>query len=229
MKKTWFLCALVCVICAGLLVLQGCTTMNPRTSEPNTTGQSATEAEPQNSVAASLPDVFRLTYAVGNDDGTLTLVTFARDVAGNLYYRDNTTEQWFLWQESGVYLPAEPDGSGGLTVTDPTTLFPWSYVQSISAAFWDCAGTTEKLAAPGFVAGETETVAGRVCRVYTNTLGVEGMYVIYSLYVDTETGICLGWTSDAELGAFDAGSNEGFLCTEFLTEGVRLTDSVDKT
>ena len=60
-------------------------------------------------------------------------------------------------------------------------------------------------------------------------MGVKGLNVTYHLCIDQETGICLGWTETKETGIFDSEASEGtFLCVEFLTDSVEITDSGNK-
>ena len=58
--------------------------------------------------APVLPAEYRITYEMENGDGTISLITMAKDREGNLYYRASEEELWFLTQGNG-YVEAMPD------------------------------------------------------------------------------------------------------------------------
>lgn len=172
-----------------------------------------------------MPDEFKITYEMENGDGTLSMITLAKDSEGNLYYRDSETELRLLTQENG-YIQAIPDENGELSAVNTGKILKEQDVQESTAPFWKCVETSEKLIAPGFSLAGTATVAERNCDLYTHTMGISGLNVTYQLYIDQETGICLGWTEEKETGIFDSEASEGtFLCSEFQTESVAIPNT----
>lgn len=177
--------------------------------------------------AANLPEQYQITYEVDNIDGTPTIITQARDTEGNMYIRDGRTERWFL--SSGTsYIEAKPNQDGILEPIGSSIPFTEQYVEQIAASFWRCAGEASELIAPSYENSGTKTVAGRMCTIYTHLMGTEKMNVTHSIYIDQETGICLGKTEEAELGIFTPKPSVGtFICTEFSTEDIVLFSTGD--
>lgn len=108
-------------------------------------------------------------YEMENGDGTVSLITMARDGKGNLYYRDGSEELWFLSQGSG-YAQAMPDEDGVLTPISSGTILKEKAVRENAASFWKCVETSDKLIAPGFSYAGDATIAERTCDLYTNTM-----------------------------------------------------------
>lgn len=198
-------------------------------------GNTADEAEnvsPESTAAGRqqirLPEQYRITYEMENGDGTISLITMAKDGNGNLYCRDADRELWYMPRQSG-YVQAELDDEGRLTAVSESKILKENTVRKDMETFWDCVETSGKLIAPGFTHAGTAEMAGRTCDLYTNTMGIEGLNVTYNLYVDQETGICLGWTETKETGIFDSEPSEGtFTCTEFQTDSVEIEDGTDE-
>lgn len=94
-----------------------------------------------------LPTQYRITYEIENGDGTVSLVTMARDEAGDLYYQDEDQELWFMPQRGG-YVQAEPDQDGTLTVVSENRILKENKVHQATELFWNCAETYDKLIAP---------------------------------------------------------------------------------
>lgn len=193
------------------------------TQEPVTQAQpSEVTSSPVAVEVQGLPSEYWITYEMENGDGTISRITMAKDSEGNLYFQNGEEELWFLTDGSG-YVQAMPDEDGILSPVSTGTILKESAVQKSTAAFWDCVETSDKLIAPGFSHAGTTTVAERACDLYTQTMGVAGLNVTYNLYIDQETGICMGWTEDKETGIFDSDPSEGtFLCAEFQTDSVVL-------
>lgn len=222
---------------AGLLLaaLAGCAsggTAGTTVSTPapkQSTQEPVTQTQPSESASSpvavesqGLPSEYWITYEMENGDGTISRITMAKDGEGNLYFQNGGEELWFLADGSG-YVQAVPDEDGVLSPVSTGTILKESSVQKSTAAFWDCVETSDKLIAPGFSHAGTATVVERTCDLYTHTMGVAGLNVTYNLYIDQETGICMGWTEDKETGIFDSEPSEGtFLCTEFQTDSVVL-------
>lgn len=214
----------------ALAMLAGCSTGGTvagagtqTASTPAVQGtDTSVSAVPTHTGAPELPAEYRITYEMENGDGTLSLITMAKDSEGNLYYRNGTEELWFLSQRNG-YVQAIPDEGGALAPTSSGTILKEKAVQESTAPFWECVETSDKLIAPGFSHAGGAAVAERTCDLYTNTMGIAGLNVTYQLYIDQETGVCLGWTEEKETGIFDSEASEGtFLCSEFQTENVIL-------
>lgn len=220
----------LCAAFAGTLLLYlmaGCTAGGNEEFPQSGTSESASQEASQSSTSdgtrtPELPAEYQITYEMENGDGTLTLITMAKDHDGNLYYQAGSEQMWFLAVESG-YMQAAPSEDGTLTAISTGTILKESSVRESTESFWDCVETSQKLIAPGFSNAGSATVAERNCDLYTNAMGVAGMNVTYQLYIDQETGICLGWTEEKETGIFSSDPSEGtFLCTEFLTDTISL-------
>lgn len=220
----------IAMACLALAMLAGCsmdgTAGGVGTQTVSKTVVQDTDASvsvaPTHAGVPELPAEYRITYEMENGDGTVSLITMARDGKGNLYYRDGSEELWFLSQGSG-YAQAMPDENGVLTPISSGTILKENAVRENAASFWKCVETSDKLIAPGFSYAGDATIAERTCDLYTNTMGITGLNVTYQLYIDQETGACLGWTEEKETSIFDSEASEGtFLCSEFQTEDVVL-------
>lgn len=218
-----------------LAVITGCSTVRTAGSietqvssapEAQETGASVSETAPYMRTP-ELPMEYRITYEMENGDGTVSLITMAKNSEGNLYYRDGAEELWFLSQKNG-YVQAIPDENTELIPISSGTILKEKAVRERTAAFWKCVETSGKLVAPGFSHAGTAAVAERTCDLYTLTMGITGLNVTYQLYIDQETGVCLGWTEEKETGIFDSEASKGtFLCSEFQTEDVVLPYSAE--
>ncbi len=220
----------IAMACLALAMLAGCSMDGTAGGVGTQTASKMVVQDTNASVSAAsthagaleLSAEYRITYEMENGDGTLSLITMAKDSEGNLYYRDGAEELWFLSQGSG-YVQAIPDEDGVLTPISSGTILKAQAVRENAASFWECVETSDKLIAPGFSYAGDATVAERTCDLYTNTMGITGLNVTYQLYIDQETGACLGWTEEKETGIFGSEATEGtFLCSEFQTEDVAL-------
>ncbi len=192
--------------CAAAAVLPACSQIGEDLREIQ---------EEKDSIA--YPAEYRITYERSNGDGTVTLITRARDGEGNVYYREGEEELYFYLQDGSYFLLRSENGE--LTEVSPGTLYTEKYVEDASVLFFDCAET--RASAPGFEEAEGRTVAGRQCRAYENTIGNEEMSVTYIVLIDSETSVCLGMLREAHLGGFGGdGGEDSFICTEFATDGV---------
>lgn len=221
-------CYVLVAVGLALAMMTGCSTAsmtdNTEIQPANTpTTQSADISAmetPTHTETPKLPTAYRITYEMENGDGTLSLITMAKDEEGNLYYQNGSEELWFLPQENG-YIQALSDENGELVPISTGVILKMESVREKTAPFWACVEMSDKLIAPGFSHAGTSEIAGRTCDLYTNTMGIAVLNVTYQLYIDQETGICLGWTEEKETGIFDSEASEGtFLCSEFQTEDV---------
>lgn len=210
----------------ALAMMTGCSTVSTESQSTSTPAVEVADVSasetPTHTGEPELPAEYRITYEMENGNGTISLITMVKDGEGNLYYQNGAEELWFLSQESG-YVQAMPDENGELAPTSSGTILKETAVRESTAAFWECVETSDKLIAPGFSHAGTAAVAERTCDLYTNTMGISGLNVTYQLYIDQETGVCLGWMEEKETGIFDSEASAGtFLCSEFQTEDVVL-------
>ena len=74
----------------------------------------------------------------------------------------------------------------------------------------------------GLQKGGTETIVGRNCDIYKESVAGFGVAMGISFWIDKETGVCLKFTYD--MAAEGGMANMSFECTEFRTSGVKLPD-----
>ncbi len=227
MKYRYF--GVILAVAAAIMTMTGCASSNSpqpdeltRSSSPASPNEQEYHQESTRDLTQrdyfSLPNEFRITYEMENGDGTLSLITLSKNGDGELHYQNASEEKWFLAQGNG-YIQAQPDEGGKLVPISAGTILKDTAFQDQTLDFWNCAEASEKRFAPGFEWERTEIIAGRTCDLYTNYLGIDNMNVTYLLYVDQETGICLGWMEDAETWIFDTQPAKGtFLCSEFSTD-----------
>lgn len=182
---------------AGLLALTGCS------------AKSAGELTQTILQAVTLPESYSIAYEVTDAAGGIRTVKKTVDAAGNVYFADGEQELLFLRQQDGTYLDAEGTRHTAQAVDEAT------------AAFADCAERSRQQFMPGMEQGDDQQALGRSCRTYRVQVGTESTGIRYTLIVDAETGVCMGWQESAEaMGhALDA-SGETFTCTEFVTDAV---------
>ena len=173
----------------------------------------------------TMPEEYQITYEKHNIDATISTICCAKDAEGNIYFQNGDEKIWFMREENG-YVEMQLDANGVLIQIEDGVLVTDEYVAEATEIFLMCVQESDKALAPGFELVGEQVVAGRTCDVYENKLGIENMNVTYSVLIDRETGICMGWQENADTGMFESNTDIGtFICTEFVTEGVELPEA----
>ena len=159
---------------AGLLALTGCS------------AKSVGELTQTILQAVTLPESYSIAYEVTDAEGSIRTVKKTVDAAGNVYFADGEQELLFLRQQDGTDLDAEGARHTAQAVDEAT------------AAFADCAERSRQQFMPGMEQGDDQQVLGRSCRTYHVQVGTESTGIRYTLIVDAETGVCMGWQESAE-------------------------------
>ena len=163
--------------------------------------------------AVELPDTYSITYQIREKGGAIRTVAKTRDGEGNVYFRSGDEEYIFIKDGIG-FAEYKKDEYG--TFVKSGAVMDGSYVNEVTKEFTSLAEKSLMKLVPGIEEdGETELL-GRACRVYSVKLGGDGHNLTYSYYVDIETGICLGFETEAILGNVSIEPDEEiFVCIEF--------------
>lgn len=96
------------------------------------------------------------------------------------------------------------------------------YVKEDTKPFMEYAEISKKQSAPTVSnTGEGE-VAGRTCDGYEIKTGAGDLIKTYTVQVDKETGICLGWQTSSKINTINTGEDISFTCVDFQTENIIL-------
>lgn len=170
--------------------------------------------------SVTIPAQYSITYEVESASGAIRTVQKIVDGEGNTYFRNGAEELLFL-REEGLYALYQKDANGAFTAKDSSAVYNSAYVDTSTAAFQACAERSKKQFLPGMDQSGEKEVLGRTCLVYSVGIGVKDTGVAYSVLVDKETGICMGWGETKAVFGHDVGfDGEIFTCTEFLTDDI---------
>ena len=165
------------------------------------------------------PEQYSIAYEVESKDGTVTTVQKIVDGEGNVYFKSGTTELLYI-KDGNQYTEYVKNASSDFEKNAGNT-YVQTYVAQMTKQFSDYAEMSRNQMMPTAKKSGTTEVLGRKCFVYTITVGGDKTGVHYSYYVDSDTGICLGYESGMSAVGFDLGADgDVFRCTEFVTENV---------
>ena len=165
------------------------------------------------------PEQYSIAYEVESKDGTVATVKKIVDGEGNVYFKSGTTELLYI-KDGNQYTEYVKNESGDFEKNADST-YMQTYVVQKTNQFSDFAEMSRNQMMPTAKKSGTAEVLGRKCFVYTITVGGDKTGVHYSYYVDSDTGICLGYESGMSAVGFDLGADgDVFRCTEFVTENV---------
>lgn len=209
---------------AMLISFAGCSVTPARNAETNVSSEAtnmSTSEVPENiPKTAMMPEQYSITYEIESAEGVIHTIQKAKDADGNIYFHSSEEEMLFL-ADGNNYILYQPDENGNFSTRDPDTLYNATYVENVTEKFMEYAEKSEDRFVPGMESAGEQTVSGRECAVYTVETGVANFSVTYQLYVDKETGICLGWEEGKAVSGYDLeADDEVFRCTEFLTENI---------
>lgn len=170
--------------------------------------------------SVTMPETYSITYEVETIKGAVLTIQKTVDSEGNVYFRSGREEMLFL-REDDNYVLYTGNGDGTFTAHTNAAVYSKTYVDSSTAEFRVYAEQSLQKYLPGMKQSGEKEVLGRTCTVYTVGIGYKDTGVSYELFVDSETGICLGWENSKELFGKDLRfDGEIFACTEFITEDV---------
>ncbi|MGM9602944.1 MAG: hypothetical protein ACI3W5_15340 [Faecousia sp.] len=170
--------------------------------------------------SVTMPEQYSITYEVESASGEIHTVQKMVDSEGNTYFKDGAEELLFIKEENN-YALYQKDADGCFTTKDGSAVYNSTYVKTSTAAFLTYAERSKKQFIPGMNESGEKEVLGRTCLVYSVGVGAEDTGVTYSVLVDKETGICMGWEEAKAIFGHDVGiDGENFTCTEFLTEDI---------
>ena len=213
-------------VLAGVLLISfaGCSAVPEGNPDTNTSSQAAdvsASGGPESALnVVTIPEQYSITYEVESAEGVVYTVQKIKDADGNIYFRSSEEELLFL-ANGNNYILYQPDGSGNFSADDQNVLYNSTYVETATGKFMEYAEKSQKQFIPGMESTGDQIVSGRECAVYTVETGVANFSVVYQLYVDQETGICLGWEEEKAISGHELEADgEVFRCTEFLTGNI---------
>lgn len=170
--------------------------------------------------SVTMPEQYSLVYQVDAADGTIFTEAMTKDSDGNIYYQSKDKELLFL-ADGPNYVRYEKNAAGAFEAAHGDVTCHADYVASATAGFMNYAEKSKEKFMPGMKPEEEQEKIGRACLIYSVRIGTANTAVTYTLSVDKETGICLGWDETKKVAgnALDA-DDETFTCTEFITKDV---------
>lgn len=170
--------------------------------------------------SVSLPNQYRITYEVESTDGAIRTVSKSKDSDGNIYFKSGDTELLFI-AEGKNYVLYKNEKNGKFSAVDSNAVYNATYVNSATNEFTQYAEKSKEQFNPGMKSNGEQEMLSRTCRVYGVKIGTANTAVTYTLFVDKETGVCLGWKEEKQVAGHDLDADgEMFRCTEFITKEV---------
>ena len=171
--------------------------------------------------SVKLPETYSITYEVKNKDGEITTVSKTRDENGNVYFRSGDTELLFI-KDGNAFVEYTKNAEGEL-VCDSNKKVDGDYVDNATVEFLEYAEQSRNRFMPTAKESGTQTIANRPADRYTVKVGISAFNVSYNYYVDTETGVCLGYDTQMVLAGISVDTDDTvFTCTEFITDGIEI-------
>ena len=180
--------------------------------------------------SVTIPKQYSIVYEVETADGTIFTVEKTKAGEGNIYYKSREKEQLFL-AEGTSYVLYEKDEAGIFVASNQGITYNEDYVTSATADFIELTEKSKEKFMPGMKSDGEQEKSGRTCLIYSVSVGTSSTAVTYTLAVDKETGICLGWDETKKVVGNDmAADKDTFTCTQFLIEDIpSLEQLADKS
>ncbi len=178
--------------------------------------------------SVTMPEQYSIAYEVNTADGTIFTVEKVKDGGGNIYYKSKDEELLFLVDGSN-YVQYEKNERNDFVVSDQNITYSADHVVSATDGFMEYVEKSRDKFIPGMKSDGEQEQLGRACLVYSVSVGTSNTAVTYTLAVDKETGICLGWNEGKKVAGNDMGADdETFICTEFMTENIPSLETLAK-
>lgn len=170
--------------------------------------------------SVTFPEQYFIEYDVTSEDGVITTVSEAIDEEGRIYVK-NEEEYLFIPEENGYTCYQNKDGK---FIRQENERYQLSYIKDLMEEFDDYTKDGVILSADNGNYTGTTDILGRTCDVYEITLDIASNFrQNFKYYIDQETGICMGRTSEKSIAGFEE-QEEEFMCTQFETEAVDLIE-----
>lgn len=169
--------------------------------------------------SVSFPAQYSIAYEVKTSDGEIRTVKKSVDSEGNIYFCSDSEETLFI--KDGKHYALYQKQSGIFTANENSAVYDSIYVDAATSELLTYAERSKQQFLPGMKDNGEKEVLNRTCLVYSVGVGYGDTGITYSVLIDKETGICLGWDETKEIfGNNERADGEIFICTEFITENV---------
>ncbi|MBQ8849200.1 MAG: hypothetical protein IJ011_02565 [Clostridia bacterium] len=169
------------------------------------------------------PESYSISYEVKDADGIIRTLSKTVDAEGNVHFVSGEYEIKFICDGEN-YTEYTKDENGEFISVSGTKVNK-EYVEAATAEFHTYAEESLKQHLPTAEEIEGENRLGRECRVFEVVVGIKSFNTTYLYYVDSETGICLGFESSMVLAGIDVQTDDTvFTCVEFITEGIEIIE-----
>lgn len=197
---------------------------NERSQESQTVPESVVSETVNENVGeikpARLPEEFYLIYEVETDEGTIETYSLAKDLDGNIYYKDPDKEGLFV-KEGSAYLLYQKDEMGQMSVSEQRK-YQESYVEDYTENIMEYVDQGNIAVSGNALYEGTCEVAGRNCNEYSITLDIGNFTQEFAFASDNATGVCLKWENNKNISGFDVSEGGSFYCTRYETSGISL-------
>lgn len=170
--------------------------------------------------SVTMPEQYSIIYEVESADDVIFTVEKVKDSDGNIYYKSENEELLFL-KDGTNYVQYEKNEAGAFVAADQDVTYNADYVASATDGFMEYAEKSKEKFMPGIKNRGEQEKSGRICLVYSVSVGTANTAVTYTFSVDKETGICIAWEEAKKVAGNDMEADDDtFTCTEFITEDV---------
>ena len=166
------------------------------------------------------PAEYSITYSVQDPEGDTTEISKTQDPQGNIRYVSGDTDALFIASGKGEWKRYEHNEEGAYVPTGGE-LYGEDQINTITKDFDTYAKTSSQKNMPGTKHEGSVTVLGRAAALFSNRVGTSTTGVTYTLTVDDETGLCIGWIESKKVdGTTQQPDAEVFHATKFLTSNI---------
>ncbi|KFI83311.1 hypothetical protein [Bifidobacterium psychraerophilum] len=166
------------------------------------------------------PAEYSITYSVQDPEGDTTEVSKTQDPQGNIRYVSGNTDALFIASGKGEWERYEHNKEGAYVPTGGE-LYGEDQINTITKDFDTYAKTSSQKNMPGTKQEGSVTVLGRAAALFSNRVGTSTTGVTYTLTVDDETGLCIGWIESKKVdGTTQQPDAAVFHATKFLTSNI---------
>lgn len=167
-----------------------------------------------------IPEQYSIAYEIESANGITHTVKKVKNSEGNIYFQSGNEEILFI-AENDHYVLYEKDAEGHFTASDNSSMYNDTYVNAETVEFLKYAEQSKDQFIPGIECNGEKEILGRDCLSYSVKIGTNNTAVTYSFLVDQETGICMEWREEKQIGGIEKSADSDlFTCTGFVTENI---------
>lgn len=166
------------------------------------------------------PAEYSITYSVQYPQGNTVEISKTQDLQGNIRYVSGDIDTLFIASGKGQWQRYKPDSNGAYVSSDSKS-YSKDQISNITKDFDTYAKMSTQQNMPGTKQQGSVTVLGRTAALFSNGVGTSKTGVTYTLTVDDETGLCIGWIESKMVdGKAQQPDAEVFHATKFFSGNI---------